>query len=328
MTNSATLPVYQADVNNYLGPFFVLGANQTPFLNYIGGLNGYKRVLGETFPLDQYSSLEANTTSSVVGEDDAVAGTGTTIGYTRAQHTNYIQTMLRNIQVSYKKMSEKYPLSGVAWSSSQDMLVQAELDFQTMMNLRQIAIEMEYDCFQGAGTAPSAVTTHVATLGLVKTGSNGGIQTNRVNGAGSDSGAYTKAKIDSLVKAMADAGAPFIDPVMFVSSFGKTQISKLYGWAPVAAPGAGLGGVAVEKILTDFAEIPVVFSPGALNTTVVIAEMSEMKIAGLEVPGKGAIFVEPKAKTGASESFQLYAQLGLDYGEQSHSGVLYGMATS
>jgi hypothetical protein len=318
-----TLPTYQADVNNYLGAFFLLGANQTPFLNYIGGINGYKKVVGETFPLDVYTSLES-AAQNVVTEANAVAGTGTAITYTRAQHTNYIQTMLRNIQVSYKKMSDRWKLAGIYYATPLDM-VQAELDFQTEMNLRQLAVDMEFSCFQGTGVAPSANTTSVTTLGLVKTGSNGGIQTNRVNGG---SGYLTKAMIDECVKDMADNGAPFNDPVMFCGSYQKAKISDLYGWAPVAASGTGLGGVAVESIETDFARIPVVFAPKALASTVVIAEMSEMKIAGWEVPGKGAIFVEPKAKTGASESYQLFAQLGLDYGEESHSGCIYGLLYS
>jgi hypothetical protein len=89
-----------------------------------------------------------------------------------------------------------------------------------------------------------------------------------------------------------------------------------------------VGGVNVEVIETDFARIPVIFAPHMLTTALVCAEMSECKLAGWPVPGKGAIFVEEKGKVGAGSKYQLYAQLGLEYGEESHHGSIVALATS
>lgn len=326
MVNQSSLPIYAPDsgFGEYLGPFIVLGANQTPFLDYLNGLNGYKKVPGEEFALDVYSSLET-AAQTVVTEANAVAGTGTTIAYTRAQHTNYIQTMLRNIEVSYKTMSNRAKMAGIYYNSPVEM-AEAELDIQTRLNMMQLLVNMEFSCFQGVAVAPSANSTSVATRGLVATGStDGAIQTNKIAGG---SGYLTKDLVDQMVLSMANHGAPFTEPVIFCGSFQKTKFSKIYGWSPVAAPGSGVGGVAVETILTDFAEIPVVFAPKMLSTAVVCAEMSECKLAGWEVPGKGAVFLEQKAKVGAGEKYQLYAQLGLDYGEESHSGSIVALLDS
>jgi hypothetical protein len=325
MSNQSSLPLYSTDsgFGLYLGPFIVKGANQTPFLDRINanGLRGYKAVPGEEFALDVYSSLET-AAQNVVTEANAVAGTGTTIAYTRAQHTNYIQTMLRNIQVSYKAMSNRAKMAGIYYNSSAEM-AEAELNFQMRMNMLQMLIDMEFSCFQGVAVAPSTSSTNVATRGLIATGStDGGIQTNKVAGG---SAYVTKDLIDSMVKKMADAGAPFLDPVIFCGSFQKQKLSKIYGWSPVGAPGSGVGGTAVEVIETDFARIPVVFAPRMLSTAIACVEMSECKLAGWEVPGKGAVFLEQKAKTGASESYQLYAQLGLEYGEESHHGSIVAL---
>ncbi len=50
----------RADVN-YLGNLFLIGANQTPFLNMIGGLTGGKSYNSFQFPLAQPWSLSTAT---------------------------------------------------------------------------------------------------------------------------------------------------------------------------------------------------------------------------------------------------------------------------
>jgi hypothetical protein len=328
MANQGTMPLYSMDAGfgAFLGPHIILGAQQTPFLDRINasGLAGYKKVPGEEFALDVYTSLETPA-QLVVTEANAVAGTGSTIGYIREQHTNYIQSMLRNVEVSYKTMSNRAKMAGIYYDDP-ELMKEAELNFQVRMNMKQLIQNMEFSCFQGVGVAPSGSSTAVATRGLVATGStDGGVQTNKIAGG---SAYITKAKIDAMVKSMADNGAPFTDPVIFCGSFQKAKISSLYGWSPVSAPGSGVGGVAVETIETDFARIPVVFAPRMLTTAIVCAEMSECKLAGWEVPGKGAVFMEQKAKVGAGEKYQIYAQLGLEYGEESHHGSIVALLAS
>jgi hypothetical protein len=46
------------------------------------------------------------------------------------------------------------------------------------------------------------------------------------------------------------------------------------------------------------------------------------------VPGKGNFFLEPLAKVGASEKYQIYGELGLDHGQEYLSGKITGILTA
>ena len=317
MANTAVLT--QTDnAPNYLGAFFVLGANQTPLLNMLGNLNGYRPVIGFNFPVSVYASLET-AAQTVVTEDAAIAGNPTPETYVKAQAYNVIQTMWRGVSVSYAKLSDKNKLSGIYYTNM-EFAKQAELDFQTEMALKQLAVDTEFSLFKGLYAARTDSSSSAATRGFIGSdGTNGAIQTNAIAGG---TAALTTTMVDAMVKAMADSGAPFSNPVIFCNSWQKQKLSNLYGWSPIAAPGAGLGGTAVERIETDFGVIPVVFAPKMLTTAIACIEMDEVKLAGLEVPGKGAIFLEALGKLGAADRYQLYAQFGLDYGEESHHGCI------
>jgi hypothetical protein len=286
----------------------------------LGNLNGYRPVIGFNFPVSVYASLET-AAQTVVSEDTAIAGNPTPETYVKAQAYNVIQTMWRGVSVSYAKMSDKNAMSGLAYAN-EDFAKKIELDFQTEMALKQLAVDTEFSLFQGVYAARTNSTSSAATRGLIGTGTNGAIQTNLVNGG---TAALTTAMVDTMVADMANSGAPFTNPVIFCGSWQKQKLSSLYGWSPVAAPGSGLGGTAVERIETDFGIIPVVFDPKMLATALVCVEMDEIRLAGLEVPGKGAIFLEQLGRLGAADRYQLYAQFGLDYGEESHHAAIYGL---
>lgn len=320
MSNSNTID-YTDTGSNYLGPLFVIGQNQTPFLTMMGGMRGYKDAPGFEFAMEQYASLES-ASQNVVGEDDAVAGTANPWSYVKAQLTNTCQMMYRNIQVSYAKASERLKIAGVTYSTPQEIL-QDELDFQTQMALLQLAVDMEVSCLTGTYQTKTASTTHAATKGIATA-----VQAATTTAENASSAALTKAMMDSVSKKMADAGAPLTNPVIFAGSFQMQKISDIYGWTPVAATGSGMGGVRVNSITTQFFEAPVVFCPKLTASMVLIADMDKCQLRGLPVPGKGAIVLEPKGKTGASDAYQLYAQLGMDYSDPTFHGLIYGLTTS
>jgi hypothetical protein len=45
----------------------------------------------------------------------------------------------------------------------------------------------------------------------------------------------------------------------------------------------------------------------------------------LEVPKKGHMFVEPLAKVGAADKYQLYGEVGLEYGNEKLHGKITGL---
>jgi len=48
----------------------------------------------------------------------------------------------------------------------------------------------------------------------------------------------------------------------------------------------------------------------------------------LPVPGKGFLFYEELAKSGASEKGQIYGQIGLDHGPEIYHGKLTGLTVA
>jgi len=317
---------YTDNSANYLGAFYVIGANQTPFLSMMGGIRGMKPAPGFSYPMDQYTLLEA-ATQGAVSEDDAVAGAQTPTTYGKAQGLNTAQIMQRNITVSYAKSAERLKIAGVTYSTPQEFM-QAELDFQTEMAMKQMAIDFEWSCLQGVYLTRTDGSTATATGGIctgIETAGTGTGFTAVDAGAGAD---LTKAMVDEVSKKMADAGAPMTRPVIFAGSFQIQALSDLYGWSPVGGPGAGLGGVRVNKLMTQFFEAEVVFAPHMRADDILIADMDKCQIRGVPVPGKGAMFVEPKGKTGAADVFQLIAHLGMDYGDTRFQGLIYDLSTS
>jgi hypothetical protein len=326
-----TAPNYGAvtqtdNANNYLGPFFVIGANQTPFLSMMGGMRGYKSAPGFSYPMDQYTLLEA-ATQAVYSEDDAIAGAQTPTTYGKAQGINTAQIMMRNITVSYAKAAERLKIAGVTYSTAQEYM-QAELDFQTEMAMRQMAIDFEKSCLQGVYLTRTDSTTATATGGIctgLETAGTGAGFTAVDAGTGD---ALTKAMVDSVSKKMADAGAPMTNMVIFAGSFQMQQLSDLYGWSPVGGTGEGLGGIRVNKLMTQFFEAEVVFAPQMRTDDILFCDIDKCQIRGVEVPGLGAMFIEPKGKTGAAFQYQLISHLGMDYGDTRFHGLIYDLSTS
>jgi hypothetical protein len=319
MTNPSSI-TYTDQTSNYLGPLFVVGANQTPFLSMMGGMRGYKSAPGFEFAMEQYASLEA-AAQRTVSEATAVAGTGTPRTYAKAQRTNTIQIMRYPIEVSYAKGAERLKLAGLAYSQTQDIM-QSELDFQTEMTLKQLAVDVEMSCLQGTYVTKSANTDNSTTRGIIEAVTAGHC---KVNAAAAS---LTKAHMDSLSKLMADYGAPVTAPVIFAGSFQMQALSDLYGWSPVGGAGAGLGGVRVNRLITQFFEADVVFAPLMPTTAILVADMDKCQLRGLEIPQKGAIFNEPLGKVGAADAYQLMAHIGMDYSDPDFHGLIYGLANS
>lgn len=322
--SNTTGTVYTDTTANYLGPLYVIGENRTPALTMIGGMRGYKPAPGFEYAMEQYAALETAAQRTQT-EQTAVAGTTTQRTYVKAQRTNAAQIMPYIIEVSYAKASERLKLAGLSYSTAQEVM-EAELDFQTRMTMMQLALDLEYSIIQGTYVTKSAYNANSKTRGLIEA-AEGGTSSGGTNYTDASAGALSKLLVDGIVKKIADSGAPMTKPVIFAGSFQLGKLSDLYGWSPVGGPGAGLGGVRVERLITQFYEFDVVFDPQMPADTLLFADMDKVSLRGVEVPGKGAIFIEPLAQSGAAWKYQLYAQIGLDYSDPNFHGSLYNLAT-
>lgn len=300
---------------NYLGELFLVGQNQTPFLNMIGGLSGGgKQVNSMQFPVSQNWSLDDGAQPAITETASLTAPTPST--YARSQAYNTCQIFHKAVTVSYAKQSQVGALSGINIEGSN--VVRDEKTFQINANLKQIAKDAEYTFINGVYQAAADAGTAAQTRGMLAA-----ISTNVV-AAGSV--ALTTIMIKALVRAMANSGCPFTQPVLFAGSTKVQEISALYQDDNTFTTNSRtVGGVAVKTILTDFCELGVVWCPTMPNSTIMIADMSYVSPVFLPVPGKGFLFYEELSKTGAAEKGQLYGQMGLDHGVELFHGKITGL---
>ncbi|MCX5197221.1 DUF5309 domain-containing protein [Streptomyces sp. NBC_00249] len=86
-----------------------------------------------------------------------------------------------------------------------------------------------------------------------------------------------------------------------------------------------VGGVAVDTIITDFGTLNVMMDRHAPQDTLTVVSLEQCSPVFLNVPGKGVMFEEPLAKTGASDEVQLYGEIGLEYGNERAHAAMTGL---
>lgn len=305
---------------NYTGELYLIGANQTPFLNMIGGLQGgnIRTVSDFQFPLAQPWALEAASQPAITETASLTAPNPWT--YVRSQDVNTCQIWQRQVSVSYAKQSVVGQVTadgttGLVMLDQQP--VQNELDFQIQAHMRQIALDVDYTFLNGAYQQATAANVAAKTRGIVT-----GATTNTVNAATAD---LSKPLVDQLLRTMAANGAEFINPVIFVNALQKQRLSDIYGYAP---QDRNVGGYNIKQIETDFAVLGIVWAPNVPAATLLIADLAFCAPVYLPVPGKGVLFYEELSKTGASESGQIYGQIGLDYGPEEYHGTITNLSTT
>ena len=58
---------------------------------------------------------------------------------------------------------------------------------------------------------------------------------------------------------------------------------------------------------------------------IAVVSLEQVAPVFLNIPGKGVLFEEELAKTGAADKTQIYGEIGLEYGNQAAHGVLRGL---
>jgi len=306
---------------NYTGELYMIGANQTPFLNMIGGLQGGKvrTVSSFEFDLAQPWSLESASQPDVSETTSLSAPDPWT--YVRGQDTNTVQIFHRAVTVSYAKQSVTGSIvadatTGLADANSMQP-IQNEKDFQITAHMRQIAVNSDYTFLNGTYQKATDAGTAAKSRGIITA-----CVSNSVNASNA---ALSRTLLNQLIRTMAGNGAEFMNPVIFCNAFQKQKISELYGYAPDSR---NVGGLNINQIETDFAVVGVVWAPNVPASTLLLADLAVCNPVFLPVPDKGVLFYEELSKTGAAEKGQIYGQIGLDYGPEEYHGKITSLATS
>lgn len=305
---------------NYLGELFCIGANQTPFLNMIGGIGGAKVSPSMEFPTAQPWALNAASQPAITETASLTAPTA--VSYVRGQAINTCQIFQKQVAISYVKQADMKTLfAGGLMVADGSIQPVDEKAFQIQGALAQVAVDADYSFLQGTYASASSASVAASTRGIVTAVVSDG--TNYI--VNSPAATLTRAMMDQLFRTMAAAGAPFQNCVLWANAFQIQKISNLYAYAPMDRT---VGGVAIKQILTDFGSIGVAYEPHMPTGSILVADMSVVSPVVNPVPSKGVMFYEPLAKVGASELGQVYGHLGIDYGPVTYHGVIAGLATS
>jgi len=298
---------------NYLGTLFTASRARTPLLNILGGLDGTKETSNFEFATNQDYDLGTASQPAITETASLTAPTATT--YVREQDKNVTQIFQESVSLSYAKLSNRDRLSGIS-TTGKDAVIASELDFQIMANMQKIARDVEFTFLQGVYQIATSAGVANKTRGM-----NAAAETTIAAGSVD----LSKPLIQQLLKEMFDAGSLFEIPVFIVNAFQKQALSEIYAYAPTDR---NIGGVNIQMIETDFGEIGVMLNSFQLASTLLCADLAVVSAVSQPVPGKGHMFYEELAKTGAGEEGQLFGQIGLDHGPGWAHGTITGLTTS
>ena len=302
---------------NFAGDLFTASPTQTPFLSMIGGLSGGMKTENDEFATGVLYEFPNAAQPAISEQASQTAPEATAI--VREQKTNVTQIFHETISLTYAKMANRGKLSGLNTAGVQANPT-SELDWQIAQRLKKIARDVEYTFLNGIYAKAGDVSEANKTRGMLELCSTG-------TTIAADSAALSLDLLKQLFKAMADAGANFGNMVLFCGSTQKQKITDLYekqlGYN-AAAP-RNVGGMNIQKLETDFFEMGICYDPFMAADKILIADVSACAPVFQDVPGKGVLFLEDLARTGAAEKKQIYGEIGLAHGPAFLHGSITGL---
>lgn len=302
---------------NFAGDLFTASPTQTPFLSMIGGLSGGRKTTNDEFLTGQIYEFPDPIQPAISETDSETAPTATAL--VREQKTNVTQIFHETISMTYAKMANSGKLSGLH-TAGQTPNPTSELDWQIAQRLKKIARDVEYTFLNGTYAKASAANVANKTRGIIELTASGTC-------IEAGNAAVSVDLLKQLYKAMADAGAAFGNMVLFCGSDQKQRITSLYekqlGYNTPAV--RNVAGMSITRIETDFFELGVCYDPFMPHDKILIADVSACAPVFQDVPGKGVLFLEDLAKTGAAEKKQIYGEIGLDHGPNFLHGLISGL---
>lgn len=114
---------------------------------------------------------------------------------------------------------------------------------------------------------------------------------------------------------------------LLCNSIQKRAVTKAYAsaYGQYQETSRTVGGVSVTTVVTDFGTLNLMMDRHMPQDTLAAVSLEQLMPVFFVVPGKGVLFEEPLAKTGASDEVQLYGEVGLKFGNERAHAVMTGL---
>lgn len=319
MATNETAVMTSHNLLNYSGLLFNKGNTRTPFSTLIGGKS--RTVQAWKFPTSLSYTTGGGTSQPAITETASL--TAPTPGFvTRAQDVNVCQIFQRAVSISYGKMSSMDQLSGLNIAGQQANPAN-ELDFQVANQMQEMANDVEYTFLNGAYQDGTYDDTAYKTKGITAA-----ITTNAKALTGTPGLSFWA--VAELIQMIGDAHAPTDGLVLMARPVNIMQLNAdaSSNGLTVVPAAREINGLKIDTLITPFGSVGIVANPYVASGTAIVFNPSICAPVEMPVPGKGNFFLEPLSKTGAADKYQIYGQLGLDYGAEWYHGKLTGLGTT
>lgn len=318
MATNETNVMTSHNLLNYSGMLFNKGNTATPFSTLIGGKS--REVNHWSFPVSLSYTTGGGTSQPAITESGSLTAPDAEY-VTRVQETNVCQIFQRALSISYGKQSSMGQLSGLNYAGQQANPAN-ELDFQVANTMRAIANDIEFTFLNGTYQDGNYDDVAYKTRGITSA-----ITTNTLDATSESLGFWLVADIMRLIS---EANAPTDGLVLMTRPVHIMQLN-----ADASANGLTIipaarevNGIKIDQVVTPFGSIGILANARVAEGTALIINPAICAPVDMPVPGKGNFFLEPLAKTGASDKYQIYGQCGLDYGAEWYHGKITGLATT
>ena len=303
-------------VLNYSGMLFNKGNTRCPLSSIIGGraktTNHVEFVTGQEYTTGGGAQPSISETASLTAPDATVI--------TRTQKTNVTQIFQEAVGISYAKQSNMGTLSGLNVAGQQANPIN-ELDFQVAAKMQKVNRDIEFTFIRGTYNKATSDATVNKTRGLVEA-----ITTNVTAMSSKPLGLWD---IADMVKKIYGANAPTDGLCLWCDAVTLFQVNAdaVQNGLTVVPAAREINGIALSSVVTPIGVVYLYLGECLPAGTALLLNLNVIAPVYQPVPGKGNFFLEPLAKVGAGEKYQLFGQIGLDHGPEWYHGKFTGIST-
>lgn len=186
--------------------------------------------------------------------------------------------------------------------------------------MQKVARDIEYTFINGEYAKAADDATATKTRGLVTA-----ITTNTTAMKSKPLGLWD---IADMVKKIYGVNAPTDGLVLWCDAITLFQIKAdaVQNGLSVVPASREINGIQLSSVVTPIGVVYLYLGECLPAGTALLMNLNVIAPVYQPVPGKGNFFLEPLAKTGAGEKYQLFGQIGLDHGPEWYHGKFTDIA--